>query len=165
MTQLKNILKAKGLSTAGLKHELIDRLEMNDPTGAWMQEKTNDGAGASASEDSDVGAMPSANSPRSPSHPIEAMDARSVNILQKERELAEREIQLLRREVEMMREVQRLNIGGQSASLSTARVDESMRAMLSYFDRSGEAFDAWEGQLARLGSDAAKLLAVSRLKD
>ena len=46
-----------------------------------------------------------------------------------------------------------------------------MKAMLSYFDGSGEAFDAWEGQLAllrttyRLGSDASKLLAVSRLKD
>ena len=106
--------------------------------------------GASASENSDVGAAPSANSPRSPSHPTEAMDARSMDILQKERELAEREIQLLRREVEMMREMQRLDIGEQSASPSTARVDESMRTMLSYFNRSSEAFDAWEGHLALL---------------
>ena len=169
VTQLKNILKAKGLNTAGLKYELIDRLEMNDPTDAWMEEKMNDGAGASANENSDVGAAASANSPRSSSHPT--MDARSVDILQEERKLAEREIQLLRREVEMMREMQRLNIGGQFASPSTARVNESMRAMLSYFDGSDEAFDAWEGQLAllrttyRLGSDATKLLAVSCLKD
>ena len=122
-------------------------------------------ADRSPSGDSGVGTVPSANSP---SRLIEAMDARSVDILQKERELAEREIQLLKREVEMMREMQRLSVGGQSAS---AMVNESMRAMLSYFDGSGEAFDTWERQLAllratyRLDDNAAKLLAVSRLKN
>ena len=78
---------------------------LSDPTGAWINEQTSEGA------------VPSANS----TPPIEAMDARSMGILRKERELAEREIQLLRREVEMMREMQRLNvvISAEAAKLLT----------------------------------------------
>ncbi|CAK9834317.1 Transposon Tf2-9 polyprotein [Anthophora retusa] len=180
VTQLKDILKAKGLSAVGVKHDLINRLMMSDPTGAWMEEETSDGAGAIASEDSGVGAAPSTNSPNLPTPPTEAMDSRSVDMRRKEQELAEREIQLLRRELEMMREMQRLNFGGQSASQNatvysgqhaSAMVNESMKAMLNYFDGSGETFDAWERQLAllrvtyRLDDNAAKLLAVSRLKN
>ncbi|XP_053989710.1 uncharacterized protein LOC128882162 [Hylaeus volcanicus] len=189
VAQLKDMLKVKGLNMAGVKSDLINRLVMNDPTGAWMDEAAsrdpsatasgNSVAGAIASADSGVDEAPSANSPRPRSSPITDIDARSMDIQRRELELAEREIQLLRREVEMMREMQRLNIGGvfvpQSAPHVDQRravvIDESMKAMLSYLEGNGENFDIWEKQLTllrstyRLDDNAAKLLVVSRLKN
>ena len=38
--QLKEILKGRGLPKAGNKSKLILRLEEADPTGAWMDETT-----------------------------------------------------------------------------------------------------------------------------
>ena len=43
LTQLKEILKSKGLSLGGNKAELIDRLAKADPTGEWL--RANDGTG------------------------------------------------------------------------------------------------------------------------
>ncbi|CAK9820252.1 hypothetical protein ANTPLA_LOCUS10515 [Anthophora plagiata] len=176
VTQLKDILKAKGLSAVGVKYDLINRLMMNDPSGAWIGEETSDGVGTIASEYSGVGAAPSANLPTLPTPPTEAMNG-SVDIRRKEQE---REIQMLRRELEMMRERERRNFGEQSASQNAtvysgqyapAMINESMKAMLNYFDGNGETFDVWERQLAllrvtyRLDDNAAKLLAVSRLRN
>ena len=125
-----------------------------------------------------MSAVPSADLPRPPSPPSESVDVRDMNILRKERELAEREVQLLRREVEMMREMQRLSMGGQLLQNSASQVErhapvvvnEAMKAMLDYFDGNGGALDTWVRQLAllrmtyQLNSGAAKVLAVSRLR-
>ncbi|XP_076301744.1 uncharacterized protein LOC143219749 [Lasioglossum baleicum] len=167
VTQLKDILKARGLSTIGVKQELINRLMEDDPSGSWIDEYNND----IAKDD-----------PGSP-----ARDIKEMEVLKKEKELAERgallaerEIQLLKREVEMIREMQRLNIEEPSTSRNAAMypgrhgpviVNEAMKAMLNYFDGNGETFDAWERQLTLLRAtyglddNTTKLLAVSRLKN
>ena len=158
MAQLKDMLKAEGLSTVGLKSDLINRLRMHDPTGMWVEKEMSDGASAIVSEDSGVSAVPSADLPRPPSPPSESVDVRDMNILRKERELAEREVQLLRREVEMMREMQRFSMGGQLSQNSVSQVEryapvvvnEAIKAMLDYFDGNGGALDTWVRQLALL---------------
>ena len=70
-----------------------------------------------------MSAVPSADLPRPPSPPSESVDVRDMNILRKERELAEREVELLRRKVEMMREMQRLSMGGQLLQNSASQVE------------------------------------------
>ena len=52
VAQLKDMLKAEGLSTVGLKSDLINRLRMHDPTGMWVEKEMSDGASAIVSEDS-----------------------------------------------------------------------------------------------------------------
>ena len=151
MAQLKDMLKAEGLSTVGLKSDLINRLRMHDPTGMWVEKEMNDSASAIVSEDSGVSAVPSADLLRPPSPPSESVDVRGMNILRKERELAEREVQLLRREVETMREMQRFSMGGQLSQNSVSQVEryapvvvnEAIKAMLDYFDGNGGALDTW----------------------
>ncbi|CAK9802814.1 Transposon Tf2-6 polyprotein [Anthophora quadrimaculata] len=171
--QLKEILKAKGLSTLGLKQEMITRLMSSDPSGAWMSEYASSGGRVAVREDSSASTAPSADSPRPPSPEAGENNTRHVDILLKEKELAEREVQLLRRELEWMRGMQRLTTEGSpqaSDHHSIVAINESVKSMLNYFDGSGEDFDVWKKQLMllrstyKLNDNAAKLLVVSRLK-
>lgn len=113
---LKEALKRRGLSTAGTKAELINRLTNDDPSGGWMQtistrvEETvnlasgnDDGAhGRSSYENEEMRqSREELDDQREPQ-----LNRREIEIYRREKELAERELALARREIELLRLMQ-----------------------------------------------------------
>lgn len=80
VVELKEIARARKLSSAGSKGELIARLMEYDPEGTWMN---NDESENAQYEDS--------------------RSEREIEMYRREKELAERELQLARREIAMLR--------------------------------------------------------------
>lgn len=54
MTEFKDILKRKGLSTKGSKSELVSRLFLSGPHGEWMQNSENDTANTEVAVDGNI---------------------------------------------------------------------------------------------------------------
>lgn len=85
----------------------------------------------------------------------ETISSKSIDISRKKRQLAECEVEVevLKCVEEMTREMQRLGIGGPTVVQSTATqsrqqspviINESMKAMLNYFDELDKSFDVWQ---------------------
>lgn len=91
---LKELLAARGLSSAGTKVELISRMMDTDPSGAWMDDERNDG-GDDGEDTQRTGA--------SGSQPTTSLQRREIDLYKREKELAGRELAVVRLELEVMR--------------------------------------------------------------
>lgn len=169
VAQLKEFLRARGLSATGTKAELITRLHEADPSGEWVSSQN---LSSIHRDDSDVGEN-NANS----------MYQREIEICRREKEIAERELELARREIALLRECRdmssadhgrqerTISVGDSSASASLhPRLNLTAVAdLLASFDSSGD-FDAWEKQARllkttyQLDDDYMKVLIGTRLK-
>lgn len=174
VVQLKEILRRRGLSSAGTKSELIRKLNDQDPSGTWKSEleETEEPLGGTGSEPGAVGGA----------DVDAAMQAlgqqQQAEYQRRELELVQRELDVARRELQVMREMQRLNIpsgiqqaGHEHASAAHSRVNLTAVAdLLSFFSGNTNEFENWERQLALLratyGLDerATKILIGMRLK-
>ena len=84
VTELKDLLRAQGLPTAGTKAELISRLQNSDPSGQWASEVREDEVTSDeriSRENNDV-----------------HQTRRELDLLQREKVLMERELEVARRE-------------------------------------------------------------------
>ncbi|XP_029171737.1 uncharacterized protein LOC114941060 [Nylanderia fulva] len=151
---LKELLAARGLSTAGTKAELIARLMEDDPSGAWMDGQDECGDGGEDSQQREVAGAASAQSASSrqqreaagaaSAQPASSRQQREVELHKRERELAERELAerelaerelaVARLELEVMRKKMQAEqtIGGerrQSTRVAAAIEREQVRAM------------------------------------
>ena len=172
VVQLKEILKGRGLSTAGNKSELILRLEEADPTGAWMDETTEDITSAeihaAPPNDNESQHEISVNTQRST--PEEMMA--NGNAMRREMDLMRRERDLLAREMHLLRREAQAEMTSRSSAPSF-RLNTNIRAisdLLSEFDGSNQNFSEWEKQLLLLSTtyeldeNLAKILLTSKLK-
>lgn len=101
--QLKEKLKTFGLSTAGSKSDLINRLKAVDPAGSWLREPDDVRSGPSDDEEQDLNASG-----------MTAIDVRGtgvsrreMEVIRREKELLERELAMAQRELEFLRERER----------------------------------------------------------
>lgn len=162
VAQLKEFLRARGLSTTGAKAELAARLMEADPSGDWMTGQDED--------DVDDGAR-------------EGRTQREMELCRREKEIAERELRLAQREIAMLRESQGVNSvewrgetttnggGGTAETLPRVKLNLTVVAdLLASFDGISGDFDTWERQLKllkvtyQLGDDHARILVGMRLK-
>lgn len=168
VTQLKEVLRTRALSTTGNKNELIARLMEADPSGEWMREHGEDGLrdgcpGEDGREDS--------------------LCRRELEICRREKEIAERELELARREIAVLRERQDVDrvvpgqreeasAGGGGGATAVSHPRSSLMAiadLLADFDGSGD-FNTWEKQVRllkttyRLNDEYAKILIGMRPK-
>lgn len=100
VVELKEKLKARGLSTAGAKSELILRLQGADPTGSWMESIASDGVEDRQNEAQEN--ILRENTLRE-STSREDIQRREIELYKRERELAECELDLARREILQLR--------------------------------------------------------------
>ena len=145
--QLKEILKGRGPSTAGNKSELILRLEEANPTGAWMDETTEDITSAeihaAPPDDNESQHEISVNTQRST--PEEMMA--NANAMRREMDLMRRERDLLAREMHLRRREAQAKMTSRS-SASSFRPNTNIRAisdLLSEFDGSNQNFSEFIG--------------------
>lgn len=179
VVELKEMLKARGLSTAGLKAKLISRLRGIDSSTSETENGESGDVEEYAEDERSAaqGNMSRENLSR------EDASRREIELYKRERELAERELDLARREILLLRG--QLTRAGDSASgaTETATLDDgetpyvrpraslkTVADLLSDFDGTSNNFDTWEKQLRflkttyRLEDDCAKLLIGMRLK-
>lgn len=99
VTQLKHMLRQCLLPTAGRKAELITRMQLADPSGAWMAEAAQQQIVEHNSEDSDQ-----EEEAREVIPPVnDDLSQREIKLLSRERDIMQREIELLRRENDLLR--------------------------------------------------------------
>jgi hypothetical protein len=116
VVMLKEVLRRRGLSTAGTKAELISRLTNDDPSGGWMQTigaRTEETMNLASGNDDDAHGGPSHGNEELQRSREELNDRwepqmyrREIEIYRREKELAERELALARREIELLRLMQ-----------------------------------------------------------
>lgn len=98
VSQLKEKLRDKGLSSMRNKAELSNRLCVADPSAEWMQDIRGEAKFDASNRESrcelDAEATASA-----------ACYERKMEIYRREKELTERELQLARREIELLKEM------------------------------------------------------------
>ncbi|XP_011687061.1 PREDICTED: uncharacterized protein LOC105449503 [Wasmannia auropunctata] len=108
VAELKEILQSCGLSTTGVKAELIKRLNEYDPTGTRMNEmekervdedtNTNTNTGPTSEEGESTQSTADSGLPR---ENVPEWATREIELLRRERDLLRRELQLSRREQEI----------------------------------------------------------------
>ncbi|KMQ88410.1 hypothetical protein RF55_12116 [Lasius niger] len=164
--QLKEFLRARGLSVTGAKNELIACLMEADPSGEWMMEQNEDDIGSDVRRENPV-------------------RQREIEIYRREKEIAERELELARREIALLRERQNTNFVDRERQEETiVNNDDGVRRvsphtrlnltaiadLLANFDGISSDFDTWERQVRllkmtyQLEDDHAKILVGMRLK-
>ncbi|XP_011858668.1 PREDICTED: uncharacterized protein LOC105556196 [Vollenhovia emeryi] len=167
VAQLKEFLRARGLSVSGTKAELLARLTEADPTGDWRAPNTSD-ANDSAGDDGCL---------------EDDMCRREVEIYRREKEIAERELELARREIALLRESRDpsqadrgrqeeiVERGNNLPALPRARLNLTAIAdLLADFDGSPDGFDVWEKQIRllkttyQLDNDHTRILVGMKLK-
>jgi len=166
--ELKDRLRARGLTTTGSKPELVARLLEADPTNTWMEQNDPIDENASTEQDGMQGNV----------------WQREVELHKREKALMERELELARREIEMLRERQSESVERRTETvMSGAAAEERATSqawlrpdlkiiadLLSDFDGTSSDFDMWEEKIRflratyRLSDDQAKLLVGVRLK-
>lgn len=171
VTQLKEFLRDRGLSTAGAKTELITRLVKADPTDEWM-------GGQSTDDTRRVGGNNNENMRR------EDLMRPEIDVYRREKEIVERELEIARREIALLQERQDMGpVSCERREAATARDDDSISTvshprlsltavadLLADFDGDYDGFVTWEKQIIllkttyRLDDDHAKILIGMRLK-
>jgi len=166
--ELKDKLRARGLTTSGSKQELIARLHEADPANTWMEQNDLIDENASTEREEMQGDV----------------WQREIELHKREKVLMKRELELARREIAMLRErrsdsVERRTetvVSGAAAderatSQAWSRPDLKIIAdLLSDFDGTSSDFDMWEEKIRflkatyRLSDDQVKLLIGVRLK-
>jgi len=179
VAELKEKLKARGLSTTGAKSELMLRLQGADPTGSWMESvasgSVEDGRDEARESVSRGGALRE-------SAPREDIQRREIELHKREKELVERELDLARREILQLRGQLERNPAGEAIEATMLGNGETSRTqprvnlttvadLLDGFDGVSNNYDTWEKRLKflkatyRLDDDCAKLLIGMRLKE
>lgn len=154
VAELKEKLRARGLSATGIKNELITRLMETDPSGEWMAERDDCRANSDANVEHECGRE-------------KELRRRELDFYRREKKLAERELELARREIAMLRAMRR----GDPRRIAVDRADEMEAAacgdigvsgiprtpmrmnitkiadLLSEFDGANNNFDTWKKQL------------------
>lgn len=160
VTELKDLLRAQGLPTAGTKAELISRLQNSDPSGQWASEVREDEVTSDeriSRENDDV-----------------HQTRRELDLLQREKVLMERELEVARRELELLRSMHHASVS-ERGSPATQDGQSPMNVktvaeLLSYFNGKTEDFPTWSKQIQvlqakyRLDDDEAKVLMGMRLR-
>lgn len=146
VTQLKEQLQKRQLSTAGCKTELIARLQRADPEGYWIQElETN--VVSSGGEDAVEDVVPSQVSAQGNRDSEDVL--RELEFLRREQRLMERELRLAERENEILRN--RASNEGNRPEVQT-RINKAVSELLSEFDGSEDLFKNWEKQIKLLST-------------
>lgn len=144
VTQLKEFLRDRGLSTAGAKTELITRLVEADPTDEWM-------GGQSTDDTRHVGGNDNEN-------------MRREDLMRRKKEIVERELELARRKIALLQERQGMGpVSCERREAATARDDDSISTvsrprlsltavadLLADFDGDYDGFVTWEKQIILL---------------
>lgn len=168
VAQLKWVLGQKRLSTQGRKVELIQRLQVADPTGGWMSE-VNQSTGVE--EDSEERTPEGPESAKDGAHQERQADEyirRENELIRRERDLLQREIQLMRRENEGLR--MSPNNSTVSATSRTTTSIKSISELVSEYKGSEEDFKRWNAQINllratyELDENTSKILVGSKLK-
>lgn len=176
IAELRAILKNKGLAAGGTKAELLERLQANGISEAFLPSGFDE-CSEQQSDTGDSGAV--------------SMDLhREIELARREKELMARELAIAKRELEFL---QRLQVRGQAAEKTsrgeqsvpiapivpnrTAEVPTSAKvnvttiaALLSNFDGSLDNFETWERQVTflktayNLDDNMTKILIRMRLK-
>nr|XP_012150982.1 PREDICTED: uncharacterized protein LOC105663851 [Megachile rotundata] len=173
LVELNEILRAKGLATKGSKNELISRLNLDDPSGAWVTMCINsDGAcGEKSPHDSD--------DELASSDKDEMLRRREIEVCRREKEVLEKELELARREIQMLRRSADLQSDGQSTSSQSMqslpipqKVNvEAVADLLGNFSGNLEMYETWEKQVKflkmtyKLEDDMTKIVVGKRLKE
>jgi len=183
LVALKEKLRARKLSTAGSKGELIARLAEVDPEGMWMYEE--DGNEHVRTEY--AGHIGNASGARA--QQIPNIYQREAEVYKREKEVAERELALVRRELELLRgnrEADRVRERqGQASEGDIANMEANMEGhairgranvaaiaeLLIRFEGKSDNYDVWERQAKLLrttyhmNDDITRVMIGMRLKD
>lgn len=137
VVQLREFLRARGLSATGPKTELVARLMEADPSGGWMAGRSEDDVDDDARED--------------------LIHQREIELYKREKEIAERELGLARQEIALLRERQNVDSGERRGEMAASdggdvggaspytRLNLTMIAdLLASFDGILGDFDTWE---------------------
>lgn len=172
VTQLKELLRKRQLSTMGCKAELIARLQLADPEGQWMRDATIVEEDAAASGEDEEGEEDSPaklrRNMRDNRHEISEDNARELEFMRRERRLLERELQIAERENQLLRNA--ASVGEYRPETQSRISIKAVSELLSEFDGSESRFQNWEKQLRllmltyRLDTNNAKVLLGTRLK-
>lgn len=169
--QLKQVLKDLGLSTTGLKVELIARLSAVDSELLLQAiDKTTNEMTIESEDESSV--------PRQGDIAIASTSASGGEVRRENNDLVQREVELLRREnAVLQRELWLVEHGGNNEPTVTTRAPAASAVrireigeLLADFTGDKDTFDTWKGQAEilrttyRLNEDAMKILLSSRLK-
>lgn len=166
ITALKEMLKARGLSTIGSKDELIIRLKEADPE-VERHIEIEDNHGNQDGDASSAGEQF-----------IPNVYQREAEMYKREKELAERELALLQREMELLRDNRGIerrpnNDNAAGIEMQTERTRASVAAiaeLLTRFDGKSDEYEVWERQAKllkttyRLNDDATTVMIGLRLK-
>ncbi|XP_043263810.1 uncharacterized protein LOC122404023 [Colletes gigas] len=164
-TELRDNLRSRGLSTAGAKAELYNRLLENDPTGEWMRE-------AEVPKDANPRATEAANLPCDIYGESRRMQ-KELELLQREKLLMERELALAQREIETLR-ISRsaASDGDQEASvLVNAKLSiKQLTELLDHFDGNDSACEDWVAKVTylrgthKLADEAVRVMLIQRMR-
>ncbi|CAK9805834.1 hypothetical protein ANTPLA_LOCUS4682 [Anthophora plagiata] len=171
VAELKEKLRSMDLPTTGTKTELLNRLlEAGVPDNDLRPITSAMGSveDASGQEQSETITRTTQVRERSTAERADERSTFEIELLRRERDLAEREIQLLRRELELARR-ETPTSGSLSVSSHEARWAD-VKELLGDFDGSGRDIRCWENQIRKLietyklEDHAAKALVCHKLK-
>lgn len=110
IVELKAILRSRGLSTAGVKAELVRRLRNSDPHGAWQCVGDEDEIDTMATTNDEMSIEATTNNvagdqagQRGEHEEARSTLQREIELCRREKELAERELALVQHELELLR--------------------------------------------------------------
>ncbi|CAK9814696.1 Gag-Pol polyprotein [Anthophora quadrimaculata] len=171
--ELKDMLRAYGLNTAGTKAELIARLRERDPSGQWMSSTYEEGDSRSENvfvAGKEEGAVGGASVPLTTRSDELEKCRWEIDLLRREKALMERELEVTRRELELSR-MQRPSISEERPAARSGRIGVTTVAeLLKCFDGKSEDFSSWAKQIQmlqatyRLEDEEVKILMGMRLR-
>ena len=107
VVELRDKLKALGLSMSSSKNDLITRLMEADSSGEWRLELATETVEDTAYSETDNGA--STGGPNAATSEL-AFLRREMKLTAREKQMMQREVEIARREIEILRDVQKLSI-------------------------------------------------------
>ena len=157
VVQLKAKLQRRSLPTSGTKNELINRLQVADPTGAWREDDENlRNADDNAQNDESVvnqddvpeDRASEAHGRRAPASLEEAQ--RELILLERKKALVARELDLVRREMQLLRASPQTHHSEEVPAEKRASARQDVKALanlLAEFGGSMGTFEIWKRQL------------------
>ncbi|XP_029162889.1 uncharacterized protein LOC114934371 [Nylanderia fulva] len=184
VNELREILREKGLTITGAKHELIARLFEEDPAGSWMLRVTNEEEQDGVRETIETrGTKESGEVDESSIHDTEVEYLRrSMELCEREKRLMERELRLMRQENDLLRRTQNVNTDGGELRNEVAAGSptisheagvtniNAIASLLGYFEGDSSAFESWKKRVEslrgayNLTDDLTRILIGARLK-